>query len=320
MINYSFKTELTKERTIYTDIVFTTGDIKGYRLNFSFTENKKPVCIKNHILTVKAKRSDGVIITDAGIVKDDYTAYIDIKNSMISKSGEVSFEIALSDNTGMYVTTKELIANVRKGYGEEGITPTDTAPVLSSLLTAASTLAASASSVNEAVDNANKVTENITQATDKAQHVADNINEVLKNTGIFILTGTLGEFHKSQYTSSESYYDIIFDKTFDEIENAYKEGKVICLRLDEDGFCYQSAMLTRIVLQMDGSDITQISYDGVMILGRSYMFGVSIEETTARMYYATKIITEEKLNKVIGDIETSLDNIIEDYGIGGDSV
>ncbi|MBR2500544.1 MAG: BppU family phage baseplate upper protein [Clostridia bacterium] len=154
MINYTFKTELTKERTIYSDIIFTTGDIKGYRLNFSFLENGTPLNIKNCSLIVKAKRADGIVVTDRGDLKDDYTAYIDIKNSMISKSGEVSFEIALTDDTGMYVTTKEIIASVRQGHGEDFLAPADTTPILSLLLSTANSLAKSVQNASDAVQSA----------------------------------------------------------------------------------------------------------------------------------------------------------------------
>ena len=116
MINYNFKIELTDERSMYADIVFTSGDIRGYRLSFGFTDNSKALSLKDHTLTVKAKRADGKIIIDTGVVTDEDTAYYDVKNSMIAVSGDVSFEIALSDSMGMYVTTKELFAYLVDSY------------------------------------------------------------------------------------------------------------------------------------------------------------------------------------------------------------
>ena len=58
MINYNFKIELTSERTIYTNAEFTSGDVNGYRLNFTFFDNGKQISPSEMMLLIKAKRQD----------------------------------------------------------------------------------------------------------------------------------------------------------------------------------------------------------------------------------------------------------------------
>ena len=96
MINYYIKTELTEQRTVYLNAEFTSGDVGGYRFNFTFFDNGKQISPAKMTLLVKAKRADGVIVTDMGTT-DVLSAYYDVKSSMISVCGEVAFEIAASD-------------------------------------------------------------------------------------------------------------------------------------------------------------------------------------------------------------------------------
>lgn len=153
MINYNFLIETNDERTIYSNAVFTSGDLQAYRMNFTFKENGKTMDIDGFNLIVKAKRSDGAVYSDMGIT-DGQKAYFDVKNSMISLQGEISFEIALAKDDSTYVTTKEIFANVREGYGEANITSEDKTPVLSSILGIASDAKAYAKEAEEAAEGA----------------------------------------------------------------------------------------------------------------------------------------------------------------------
>ena len=66
MIDYKFRIDLQSERTIYTHTELTTGDAYAYRFWFSFYSDGQPYDISDCMLTVKAKRADGVVLTDAG--------------------------------------------------------------------------------------------------------------------------------------------------------------------------------------------------------------------------------------------------------------
>ena len=178
MIIYRFKTELSGERTKYSNAVFTTGDVRGYRLVFEFTQNGKKADISGCMLSVKAKRADGIVIIDSGVVTQN-EAYYDVKNSMIATAGDVSFEVALADSDGMYLTALELIAFVREGHGESNLKGADTTPVLSTLLTAASRAEQSANEAKEMIEKERDFVVNVV-ISDDGSITADKTYEEIK--------------------------------------------------------------------------------------------------------------------------------------------
>lgn len=132
MIEYNIKINMQGERELCEDIVFTSGDKRGYRLNLAFYSNGKLYDASNCALTVKAKREDEAVITDSGVCTAE-GVYYDVADNAIAVEGEVRFEIALVRANGEYVTTAVVLARVRKGFGEAGLLSSDNEPVLAKL-------------------------------------------------------------------------------------------------------------------------------------------------------------------------------------------
>lgn len=132
MVEYKIKIETKKERTYYSDFVFTTGDVNAYKFVFDFVDSNTENCS----LCVKAKRADGsVIIAKSGDCKNFV-----LPGNMYAVAGEVLFEIALYNANGGCITTKVVSATVRKGFGEEGLSADDRYPVLTSMINEANAL------------------------------------------------------------------------------------------------------------------------------------------------------------------------------------
>ena len=180
MINYCFKIDVKGEKTKYSDLVFTSGDIRAERLTFTFTDKGKPFNTENCFLSVKARRSDGIIITDMGGRDAEGRLYYDIKNSMTEKEGELSFEIALCDENGSFVTVCELFAYVRKGYGEADLKAIDTTPVLSSLLSQGAKIELCAKGAQESAKEAQESARKAESSAKEMKQTMDDYSENFK--------------------------------------------------------------------------------------------------------------------------------------------
>ncbi|MBQ2696572.1 MAG: BppU family phage baseplate upper protein [Clostridia bacterium] len=137
MVEYNIRIELQSERLLDTEMEFTTGDVKAYRLVFKFFSGGRPFDVSGCSLTVKAKRADGVVIVDKGEINEEGVAFYDVKTNLYAVSGTMKMEIALLTENGGYITAKELTFHVRKGYGDGELTPANTTPILSALMTQA---------------------------------------------------------------------------------------------------------------------------------------------------------------------------------------
>ncbi len=133
MINYRFKINFQDEKVLYSDICFVSGDVKSYNLIFEFYDQGKRVDISGYTPSIRAKRSDGVVVACAGVIKDN-TAVFTPENNMYYLPGELYIEIALSDSAGRYATTKIITASVVQGLGEAAIDGADNISVYVSLL------------------------------------------------------------------------------------------------------------------------------------------------------------------------------------------
>ncbi|MBE7022727.1 MAG: hypothetical protein E7414_05895 [Ruminococcaceae bacterium] len=134
MITYTYKLSLQGPRTTYTDAVFTPGDVSAYRLGIVFASEGKPYDTSGCTLAVKARRADGVVVTDGGTVAGNGTVYYEVKSDVYAVPGELSLEIALCTPVGGYITTHELICRVREGHGAGDLTAENTTPILSQLI------------------------------------------------------------------------------------------------------------------------------------------------------------------------------------------
>lgn len=119
MINYKFKIDCQGEKTLASDITFVTGDVGAYKLTFDFFDNGKKMDISNYILTIRAKRADGKVISGAGEIIDNRGVFVP-QNSIYAIPGEILMEIALCDSAKNYITTKIITAEVIEGLGKGG--------------------------------------------------------------------------------------------------------------------------------------------------------------------------------------------------------
>ncbi len=133
MINYRFKINFQDEKILDSDICFVSGDVKSYNLIFEFYDNGKRVDISNYTLSVRAKRSDGVVVAGAGKIEKNSAIFVP-ENNFFAVPGELYMEIALSDSAGRYATTKIITASVVQGLGETAIDGADNISVYVSLL------------------------------------------------------------------------------------------------------------------------------------------------------------------------------------------
>lgn len=157
MVEYNICIELQAERLLYTDIEFTTGDVMAYRFVFKFISGGIPYDAAGCSLVVKAKRADGGMITDKGEVTAEGVAFYDVKSNLYAVPGKVMMEVALLTEDGAYITAKELVFCVRKGYGEGTLTPLNTTPVLSALMSQAAKAEKAASEAEKAIRLTEKI-------------------------------------------------------------------------------------------------------------------------------------------------------------------
>jgi len=134
MIIYNIRMDLQSDRTTHTDVVLTSGDVKAYRLEFDFFSQGKRKEVSKYALCIRAKRADGVVVVDTGDITPDGKAFYDIKANRYQVRGTLTMEVALANEDGCYVTTKELVMTVRKGYGNSGLSAGNTTPILAKLM------------------------------------------------------------------------------------------------------------------------------------------------------------------------------------------
>lgn len=133
MINYKIKINFQDTKILTSDIELVSGDVGAYKFSFEFYDNGKRVDISNYIVSVRAKRSDGVVVAGAGNIQDNTAIFIP-ENNFYAVPGELYMEIALSDSAGRYATTKIIVASVVQGLGEAAIEGADNLSVYVTLL------------------------------------------------------------------------------------------------------------------------------------------------------------------------------------------
>ncbi len=134
MIQYLIKVDMQSSRVMYTDIELTSGDYSAYQLVFTFYSNGIIYPAHNHTLVVKAKRADGTIIVDQGEVTEKGQGAYTLASNAYAIPGELTLEVALGSDDGGYVTTKELVLQVRDGYGDGDLTGENTTPILAKMV------------------------------------------------------------------------------------------------------------------------------------------------------------------------------------------
>lgn len=235
MINYRLKINFQDAKTLTSDICFVSGDINSNTLIFEFYDEGKRVDISNYTLSVRAKRSDGVVIASAGTIKDN-TAIFTPENNFYAVPGELYMEIALSDSVGRYATTKIIVASVVQGLGEAAVDGADNLSVYVTLL-------------NEAQNKINQANELIKKGAVVGRSGKGEKSEIFND---YTTNNAYGDYsHAEGYSTSAGmmgfyYYSIAFgedsdtitltdkqneltDKDFSEILAKYPEGAVISI-------------------------------------------------------------------------------------------
>ncbi len=297
MIDYNLKIDLQGDRAKHTDIVFTTGDNRGYKLNFSFYSYGEKVDISDYTVTVKAKREDGQVIIDIGETVGTVASYV-VAGNMYAVPGDVKLEVGLIGPDGSLVTSCVLQCAVREGFGEKGLETKNTTPILERTATIAKKAEIAAGEVKDAVEHIRlEMVEQLENKVDKVEgkglstndftdeektKVADTHNKVFGLGGIDYIWSELGgvrinidqmaseidELSKNQVMNATTYKSPITDCT---------DGPVASLNLYGYSFVYPTPSPEN-PTQITGSDAPRMYGCGVesYVSNPDILFGVPV--------------------------------------------
>ena len=163
MITYKLKINYQEARLLNSDMEFVTGDIGAYRLEFEFYDNGSRDNLAGKLLTVRARRADGVCYASNGEIVDNIGVFVP-KNNIYAVPGDLCLEIALSDSAGNYVTTKIITASVIDGIGDVANGAQDDVSIYVTLL----------AQIKAQIDEANKLVDRANLSIDS--HTEDKAN------------------------------------------------------------------------------------------------------------------------------------------------
>lgn len=103
-------------------------DVNAYEIIFSSSED-----MTGNIVSVRATRSDGVIIDDVAVISGKSATYT-LKNNMYAVVGDVTIWVAITSDNGDYVTQGTIEAEVISNGGEATTTGDDRVPALTQLI------------------------------------------------------------------------------------------------------------------------------------------------------------------------------------------
>ncbi len=217
MINYRLKIDFLDSKILASDICFVSGDVKSSTLYFEFYNAEKRVDISSYTLSVRAKRSDGVVVASSGKIKEN-TAVFTPESNMYCVPGELYMEIALTDATGKYATTKIITAEVIEGLGEAAIEAVDNLNVYVKLVS-------DAISAKEEAIAAAEIAKNVhPEIRDGIWWVYDDDRATMVSTGIKA-EGVIPQRGVDYWTEEDvneirSYMDEVIDESIGDIELA----------------------------------------------------------------------------------------------------
>jgi len=117
MINYNIDINCEDPKFSTSQVELVSGDVGAYNLSCAFLNDGKRMDLTGLLPTLKAKRADGVTLSQSGEIKDN-RAVFKLESGIYAIPGELYLEIALSDGAKNYVTAKVIMANVIKGLGD----------------------------------------------------------------------------------------------------------------------------------------------------------------------------------------------------------
>lgn len=104
------------------------GDVNAYEIVFTSNED-----MTGYIMSVKAKRVDGSTVEDTGFIDGKVATYT-LKNNMYSLKGKLEIWVAITSESGDYITRGLIEADVDTSGDEPTISGDDRVPALTQLI------------------------------------------------------------------------------------------------------------------------------------------------------------------------------------------
>ena len=103
-------------------------DVNAYEIVFTSKED-----MAGYIMSVRVTRSDGVTVDDVGQINGNVATYT-LKNNMYAIEGKVTIWVAITSDSGDYITQGTIEAEVISNGGEAPISGDDRVPALTQLI------------------------------------------------------------------------------------------------------------------------------------------------------------------------------------------
>lgn len=223
MITYKLKINYQEARILNSDMEFVTGDIGAYRLEFEFYDNGSRDNLAGKLLTVRARRADGVCYASNGEIVDNIGIFVP-KNNIYAVPGDLCLEIALSDSAGNYVTAKIITASVIDGIGDVANGAQDDVSIYVTLL---AQIKAQIDEANKLVDRANLSIDSHTEdkanphGVTKAQVGLGNVDNT-KDTNKPVSTATQAALDLKANAAEVYYKNVLYTKNETDAKLALK--------------------------------------------------------------------------------------------------
>ena len=127
MMKRQIKIVSTDFRYRYPDPIII-GDVNAYEIVFTSNED-----MTGYIMSVKAKRVDGSTVEDTGFIDGKVATYT-LKNNMYSLKGKLEIWVAITSDSGDYITRGLIEADVDTSGDEPTISGDDRVPALTQLI------------------------------------------------------------------------------------------------------------------------------------------------------------------------------------------
>ena len=103
-------------------------DVNAYEIVFTSKED-----MTGYIMSVRVTRSDGVTVDDVGQINGKVATYT-LKNNMYAIEGKVTIWVAITSDSGDYITHGTIEAEVISNGGEASISGDDRVPALTQII------------------------------------------------------------------------------------------------------------------------------------------------------------------------------------------
>lgn len=104
------------------------GDVNAYEIVFTSNED-----MSGNVMSVRVVRSDGVTVDDVGQINGKVATYT-LKNNMYAVEGDITIWVAITSDSGDYITQGTIEAEVISNGGEAPISGDDRVAALTQLI------------------------------------------------------------------------------------------------------------------------------------------------------------------------------------------